>query len=638
MMNLFIFLFLIPLSFAEKPPTCEELGSILQKQESELMGKNANGLTCAKLNAEDLMKLNDVDSSQLALVNEFKCQNLSVLEARIAKLQNEASLLQGFEKLKTHLKTQKDAAESAVPAEAQAGGMNFVDGVITAQSLELLVNTKTADAKSILEKLKAVPMDKRNTLSLFSAQLTVLCKGKPALDEGTVDACDAKYFKPNDEALAALNELINRGDHTKDQVDDWRSSLKIKKKDGTEYSFTKMSDDLKDGLAKIKDGSLTLSREELRVIRDLPDFESANGITASFNLRDIKTAAADQIPKEQFKFLVEDLKSRQDLEIQSKVSLTWRDYKSLATNFDASAKSSCDDAKNGYSSSQQCIRSLEQLIPYLSADNQGTLQSHLQQMVDSLKLSSEYRDSLTAMGDQCFSISSKTIKSESDLPEACRQKLNGDLSSKQNQVAALAALRKTIGDENADLINVRKFASQKFNSMNCGAKLESIVGECDADFKGEVSREVEALTSETMDILLVQNKPGPDIDIDNLCASDDKKITGKDRLCTFIKSTPDPVAKNDPKPPAPSSIGNADKGSNQAMSDAWINGLANFMGGLAQTFSPPVQAFNPYQSVGPVVNNIPPSLGISDSILAGAQARHGFGSYTAIGSPLFPRY
>lgn len=594
---------------AETAPKCERLASYIQEFD----------LKIAKDIAPDCQKLNVEDEKAFSkeIFSEYKCEGFSAIEAKIQELESRLDFLNGFEKLKADLKAQKEKVDDKSLKTAQVAGLNFKDGLITAQSLELLLNAEDEDGDSLFLKLRKVPLEKRKDQKLFQTMLSDFCK-KDFKDQA---ACNKDFWAPSDKTIEEINALLDKKETNEKEIESWRSALAIKKKDNSAYSFTEMRQQLSKNLPESSEKALT--RTQLKAIKDLPDFKNAKGLEF-LNLEASKKELLKDSAKYQFNFLVEDLKKRQEFEAQSKLSLLLGEFKS---NLTSSEVNSCQDAKINFSKVGQCLKSLETVESRLS----GTPQAHLKKMREVLNISLNYHDSLDELTGLCIQ------SAEEDLIN-CEKKLNADQAKIQLQIQSLNLLKEKIGIKNQDLMKLRNFAIEKFQKMDCAKSEQSIIDECDGGFILRTSKEVNLLTADAMDISIVYSKKTTETDISEICNNPEKKVIRKIPLCAFLTdTTPDVIEtkNNEVKEPA-DYIAPTDTpdGGHSASKDAMVYGISNIFGQVANQYMMG-NYYSPTTSYYPMYNFTPYSvsgfgMSPSDQILFNARYYGGLGFYMPV--------
>jgi hypothetical protein len=163
MKYILIFL-LVPFSHAWAN-NCTKLSQIAQFHDRELQFQSikvkdsTNGICDDKANIIQVQKLEENLSDQA--IEPYACHSLAAVEERIANLENEQGLLLGFDKLKSDIKANKQQAGELKGNDAQTAGLNFIDGLNAAETLEQLL--ENADG-NMLVALRNKNPDERKTV------------------------------------------------------------------------------------------------------------------------------------------------------------------------------------------------------------------------------------------------------------------------------------------------------------------------------------------------------------------------------------------------------------------------------------------------------------------------------------------
>ncbi|MGE3608191.1 MAG: hypothetical protein AB7I27_01290 [Bacteriovoracaceae bacterium] len=595
-------LLLISFAFAEIAPKCERLGNYIQEFDLNLAQSSPEN--CLQLDSTGLKAQDD------KIFNEFKCENFSSIEAKLKDLESQLDYLTGLEKLKANIKAQKEKTADKNAPLAQEAGMNFQDALITAQSFELLLSAKDSEGNLLFKELRKIPKDKREDLKSFGAELKKICK-KNFQDQA---ACNENFWRPNEAAIVEINALLDKKDSKDKEILSWQSSLQIQKTDNSPYSFNEMRQDLE---ASIGDqGSKPLTKAQLKAIQSLPDFKNASGLKFISSLAQAKKDLTAETPYAQFRFLAEDLKKRQEFEIQSKVSLLYGEFQDKLTNRD-----SCSVAKVDFSAAQICLKQLKDLESGL----QGSPQAHLKKLREVLEASINYHDSIDDLTSTC----QKSVKMDE---VNCDRKISFNQAEIQKQIQSLNLLKDKIGEKNQDLMKLRNFSIEKFQKMDCAKKEASNITDCDAGLTLRTSKEANLLTADVMNISLVYAKSENETDIQEICDDEEKKIIRKAQVCAFLTdTTPDKIeTKNTEKIKrddyvAPTS---APDGGNSPVKDAIYHGMTNLISEMMDQYQQQNSSYSPYQyyNYSPY-NNGAPLMSTSDSILFNARYYGGYGFY-----------
>jgi hypothetical protein len=515
-----LLLWLIPFTHATTAPNCVELSRIVTELEKDFMQqefKNCRGVTT--------QGMENPGAIEHETVEENKCRSLGSIVTNIQQLENEQSVLEGFKKLKADLLTYKTNAGASNQQSAQQAGKNFVDVLVTAQSLEALMAAKTKEGAPLLVGLKSVNQDNRDSVAKMKAAVDGLCQS----NANTKDACQEGVFEPNQQAITEINGLLN-GDLSAAEVERWRSEFAIKKaSDQSDYSFLDMRTTLKSSLGDLERGQPRLTRQQLKAIHELPDFSNASEGSLNQKINQAKAAMAPQLRMEQFKFLLEDARERQQLEIQSKVSLLYSSFFNNSSHLSPQEKESCLAARESFEDAVNCSGSMQNNQNKIG---NNTHQQRLQETLAAIECSRNYRDRLVTSSRECVNPEVlSAAKLSGSLPEACSESFSQQGEKLALQLRALKHLREKLIEQNQRTADFRDFAQQKMYEMNCfSTALESNI-QCDGDML--IAPEALLLTSQTMDVSLVLSKPALSKSTDIIAHCESAKTRQERLLCAF---------------------------------------------------------------------------------------------------------
>jgi hypothetical protein len=616
-MKFILALFFIPLTYAGSPPDCKELGTILQGYEKDLNGKAIKD--CGQLKHEDLLG----DRKDKVVAKDFlkdkTCLELGDIETQTERLKAELAVLDGIDKLKIAVKESKEKAEQ----NSRVAGLSFVASLNTAQSLELLVKTKNKNGDQLLEYLKKEVKASTDLIPKVQA----FCK---ELDNKGVDACNPEAFKPGDEASKEIISILNSSEKVNsDQIKKWQDMLAIKRKnpveEESEYSFHIMQTELSSAFAAL-DNKEIMSKAHLAAIKRLDDFENnPKGLSFVEDINSIKDKKKTKILSDKLFLLMGDAKSRQQFEMQSKVSVLYDNYKERLVTLSESEKSDCELSKSNFEKAKVCTDSLKKNSKSIGV--QG-----FDSQLDSIKASLDFIYELSKVEGSC----KDTLLTTELLPEECYKSMDKNKAEIQDQILQLNVLKDKIGSENLDLMTYRNLALNKwYNNSSCG-KVESVMDLCDTTDTSETISKMALMTmSESMSVAVMFN-PKPDEEVnkkaEELCGDDRKKKTkSEERLCEFFNdTTTNVVTKNEDNSDGP--VTAPDGGHAEAkIRDAWLQGGANL---LAQGLSTYLQRnMTPPPVVNPYPYNYAPysgsggGMGIADSIMFNARYQGAYGFY-----------
>lgn len=647
-MNLFIFLLLIPLSFAAgvTAPDCRGLATLIQGYEKDLGRSFIQNPQCNSLKTEDIVKT-EVPLSEPKFLEGKLCHSLTAVDAELETLKLQEAVLTGIQKLKTTVAESKALVDSKNPKEAREAGRTFLSSLNAAQSLELVLNTNSPgkDRLPLIQRLKEVPEDKRADLKTFKEKITELCKEN---DIRNTDACNADLFKPSQETVVELNALLKNSKPDEDQVKKWKSMIAIKKKNAkpedASYSFNEMRKEMESAFATL-DKDNPLSKGHLSSIQKLSDFENAPGIPFVDDIHKIKDLKKNKIAQDRFSWLIQDAQKRQQYEIQSKMSLAWLEVMSTSPLNDKE-KNDCALAKGDYNKATLCHEHLKEAKEKMN----GTDRAYLENFLPTVETSINYEDSLARSSILCLA----ELKKTGSISEECYGKVHTELGSVQEKILQLNFLKENIAAENPDLVKLRDFALLKWGTQQCD-QADASVDFCEDNLT--LTKQAFLTVSDAMNIsVLFAPKPEAEVKMKEICAREGEKKKSIEGLCAFFNpSKPDDTIvrarelqkqKDDERAPVVlEDTGRRDQETN----DRWLGGglgLFNqvMQGAMANRY---FNNFNPYQySYSPYQFNTT-GLSTSDTLLFNARyyggystymSTPGYQTYTAFGSrtPLSP--
>ncbi|HXH75145.1 MAG TPA: hypothetical protein VNJ08_09290 [Bacteriovoracaceae bacterium] len=627
-----------PLVHADAPSAaCNDLVEITKHYEHKLqwqslIDENESGEKkpdgfCTPDSAEKAVKKTHptMTEGQLTAVKEYGCDSLAAIELNIAKFENEQSLLMGFHKLKTDIAKNKDDVVkhqklSGDPKKAKRAGLNFVDGLNAAESLEVLL--ESADG-NMLKVLKSLPGGDRNSVAKVKTAIASICKND---NNTTTGVCKKDAFKPNETALAAINELIDDSDlNNKKTIQNWRNAFAIKRADGKDddYSFKKMSAELSTKIGDIKSGKLSLNQKQLSAISKLPDFASKLGFTG------MKIDSKPFELMQEYKFHVQDLQKRQQFETQSKVVLAYANVKTVdgfIKNLSAEETAACNGAKLDYSKAKFCSDAFQKHILKLPPKNK----SLIGELNTAVRITDNHLKYLEATHNSCL------IEVNIESP-ACIEALkntDGRLGVVSSEILVLHALKAEIQRQNANELKIRDLALARASQQAGCLDHQKSNLECKLD-DVKISQTAEVLYSHVTDLMVV-NKVTLDIDDKWLCADKEMKAFKKEALCAVGIPKPPVVAKKPEAKEFQAPIHAPSGGHSSPARDAALNGIGQLGGTIIgslfarQPTAPGYYGpqFNPYPYNYAPYNYGYPLMGISDELLFNARYYNGYGGYS----------
>ena len=625
-MKVLLLFLLIPLSYADSPPTCDELGKIIQGKELDLQKKflYAPGTECSNLTPDQLGS--DLPIANTELIEKHKCSSLSVIETELERLKNQEAILSGLDKLKNSIQVSQKETDDKNLKTARKAGATFVSALSTAQSLEVLLQSKTKEEVNFLAELKKIPEGQRRNELDFKVRINELCKNTEKSD--AITACNKQFFNPGQEAITEINGLLEKAEPTEKQIESWQAMLLIKRKNAdpekSSYSFTEMQMEMLSAFNKLDQGA-ELSREELDVIKNLDQFENAKGLSFVEDIAKIKDQYKNQFAADRFRFLIEDAQRRQQHEVQSKVSVLWHEVSQVSNQFSDQDYTNCTDAKLIFESAVACQSMLTDKIR-----NQLSLgdKAYFEGLLDPLKTSIDYQNKLSSVVQTCL----PEIKKQGQIPEKCLSQISADKAKIQDQIFQLNLIKDKIGFQNQALMGYRNFALYKWGTQKCPV-IDSSINDCAPE--DSISKEAGLLTHNVLDISLVYTpKPEAESTAQVLCEDDSKnKTSSEERLCAFFNDTTSNIIQTDNEKKDEDALGPVSAPKREggtAESDMWLNGLSQAFNQAANQWrnrpylpnliNPYSYNYNPYNTgAGP--------KGIADSILFNARYYGGYGYY-----------
>lgn len=633
-MNLFIFLFSFSLSFAGSPPGCKDLAKYLEQFESELHKKSINDCKPDM----DLQKtvqalLNNRPVRDPNFLSEIACQDLSTIEVQLDQYKLELSILDGIEKLKSTITESKIDTKDKKPVAAKEAGMTFVASLNTAASLEVLLATDSGETPFV-QKLKEFPQDKRKTEKDFQERLAELCKDEP---KNEPDACNQNVFKPGKEASEEILRLVDSTTPNKRQIENWRKSLAIKKKNASKdeaaYSFHQMQAELTEAFEKI-DKKEVMSKEHLQAIQRLDDFENAPGLSFVENLSMLKDQKKAKIASDQYFLLMGDAKIRQQYEAQSKFSVVWNEVENVVPDLTDTQRAQCSKAKSNFEDLQSCLDILEVQHKKIQGKENEPIKTKLTVFLPKLRVSVDYASALIEKEKLCL----EEIKTKEVVSQACYTGFNKDRATVQDKILQLQIVKDKIGEENMQLMKYRNFALEKWGTQKCGS-LSTPMDFCNDEKL--LSKDASLTFSDSMKIALIfsntekgKSKEELEKEKEELCPEESLTKERIKHLCEFFNDTTDPTVQTNNAPeshPDGPVVAPDGRHAENNLKDAWLQGGANLLGSILPYFMPkqnpmPIQNPNLY-NYHPYNVQETPNLGIADSIMFNARYHGAYGFY-----------
>lgn len=157
-----------------------------------------------------------------------------------------------------------------------------------------------------------------------------------------------------------------------------------------------------------------MSKEHLNAIKRLDDFENNSpGLGFVEDINSIKDKKKTKILSDKLFLLMGDAKSRQQYEIQSKVSILYDNYKERLDSLSDSERNDCDLSKTNFEKAKACSESLKKKST--SIGTQG-----FDSQLDSIKVSLNFIVELSQVEGSC----KETLLKTELLPEECYQSMD----------------------------------------------------------------------------------------------------------------------------------------------------------------------------------------------------------------------
>lgn len=624
-------LLLLPFSvFAQQAtaPGCADLSKYLQHYETLLHTKSING-------CKDIDHKTFIAESKTVLNPDFlknkMCLDFTAVETMLQNTQLQLSVLKGIGQLKDTISTAHQNVKDG--KGVQVAAKTFVGSLSTAQSLEVLLDSRTAD-KPFMLALRDAPANPGLTPQQdISKRIQHICKGLPK--EG---ACDPKLFAPNTEASDEIMALVKREKApTEDEIKEWKDKLAIKrkeKKDGDEdYSFTMMRDELESAIGKF-DSKQILTKSEIQAIENLGQFKDFEGPSIVADLNLIKNSRQARIASDKVHYILGDAKLRQQYEVQSMLSITWNYVNKNFPGLSAEERAKCDAGKELFNDAVDCIKTLQEKLGNIQ--DQGLEHSKLKDALPGLNEAVRYARELSDKETKC----SGDIKQNDLVSVECLEFVNKDTTVLEDQMHQLRMLKNRIIAENEETMKWRNFALQKFRDVKQGCQLlSSPLDYCTDDTV--INKDTALTLSSHMQIAVLLNqsaeeKSSAEEQAKALCEDEEKIKTNEmhQKLCAFFDDpVPDTIETKNDVPKVTPPIDPEDDGRDKVQRrDVILGGLGNLLGTVVNGLYPPQQ-----NNMGPMMNPYPynmtpynsgrPPLGIADGIMFNARFYGSYGYY-----------
>lgn len=555
------------------------------------------------------------------------CQDMATVELQLHQLQLELSVLDGLNKLVETVKTSKEKASDKKPEVARLNAHKFLDSLDIAQSLEVLLASKTEDGKSFLEALKELPKNKLLNENDLKDQVKELCKSASKKDQA---ACNSKQFTPQKVAGEEIIGIIQNTGDIKGNLDRWKNQLAIKRKNKEKdakaeaYTFTQMREGLAESFWSL-DHKKVMSKDQLRAIQALDEFEFDDKFSFVQDIKGVRDQKKIKTVSDKFFLLMGDAQKREEYHVQSKLSVIWNDVRDQVPLKDEEKKS-CEAAKSSYGNVLLCAHALEKALPNVT---EALALPKLKNFLPALKTSMDYIDKLTDKQNAC----KQEIETNEVVSEACYAEFNRDRAKVQDQILQLNIIKDRIGHQNEDNMKFRNFALEKWTTQKCSEK-SSDMDLCEDN--SIISKDAALTINEAMNISVLYSRSAKEISdaeeiVKPLCKDGSRKrIKSEDHLCEFFYQKPKKPILNDLSKEAVSGPVAAPDGKNEEnkIRDAWIQGSTDVLRTLLPAFQANNQSmmYNPYPYTYPYSPSVPP-MGIADTIMFNARYYGAYGYY-----------
>lgn len=599
-------------------PGCQDLSRILSSAEKEIMSAHVKG--CSELDLASLLP-KEIASETQEFFNEHKCSPLYQIETQIAELENQEALLLGFEKLKNQISSaQETVSEEKDKQTAEQVAKDLVQALNTAQSIEIMLDSQIPDKDvNYLQLLAAELPEQWEDLEKLRSITAQFCE--KVTDASKLRVCSSD-FAPNEETHKELRELLRTGSLSAEEAEQWKKSLSIQKVNGENYSFLMMTDAIRESYNKVLNNE-PLNEEELNSIRVLDRFRSNPHFSFA---RKLPTPQGDTLVQAKIKSLTLGLKKRQEVEMNTKMSVVASINKDLLNEEE---KASCSNVKSLDDFDTTCLGALKTALDRAKSKKANDQTAQLTEAINAFTRSQSYIEKLNELSSKC----------ETNLEE-CALNLPLEIGSISDRLSALRVIKEKVGSDQNQNITFRNFALSKFNK-NCSSDVsveKSIVEECN-DTLSSMAPEMFKLSSSLMDISLMidpKNISDEDEKVKALCENSEvKKLADQRKLCAFFT---DAVSDELPKdkedkvnPDSYTAPVTAPKGSNSNR-ESWLKGLAMLANTAADTWiannntgywgpqiNPYAYNYGPYPMMG--------AMSTSDSILFNARYYGAYGFY-----------
>ncbi len=625
---LILILFITPAFSQELAPNCQELSKILQSLEQDLAMSsitNVPGGCNTYINQE-------IPENQKGYFDEKKCDTLNTIETELRSLENQEGILKGLQRLRLDIQASLDKTKKTTGLAAAIAGEEFVQKLNIGQSFETILRLDIDLRLKFESEIKGKDID---TAEEMKAQFFSFCNNpeiKSQIKPGQHTFCEPGLFNPSDAAVKELNLYLHEfASPVSDEISKAESkkreeeALSNKDSKGDPVSFTEMTQKLVEELSKstntdektaglalaklTKDESQSLSRDELKAVQKLGSFTKDHD------------ALKNKISSERYKFLLDDIKKRQELEIRSKASILISQY---GTKLSSDQQLKCAKTKSDINVAKDCLELLDQ-----SYGTNGTAETDVHKGVKALSASLLYLNTLQEMQNKC------TGAEKNPLPDICSNPDFNveDFDSLYKNIHSLNLIRAQIISENKKQADLKNFTLATMMKMdNCLTSEQTEIEFCEAEPK--LNTEAISLSSDILDISIVigkSNENSSKPDISEICKTDGKNHDEK-RLCAVLtgppaSETPLEIPKKENKEEEVFTTPGKREESSIADKIGSVFGFVQQVLASPSSVPPIYPMIPPPGFASPYANGGGGAMSISDRILAPAVFQGGFGFY-----------
>jgi hypothetical protein len=543
-------------------------------------------------------------------MEDYKCKDLSAIEARLKSLENELAMIRGLEAVRKEvIDGQKKIADINKPVLIAKASETFLSNLAIAETMELMLATTSANGKNLFSELAEKPAGDWDTPAKLKPVIESFCKDHQI--QGTSICSGGKNI--TQESFLAIRDFVGIGEETqkkfkKGHIKDLQAALSITKEDDKEYSFNKLASLLKD---MPRDGEL--NKEHMEILKAMPTIKANKKFSYLTQMKEAKDVLDIQNGAKQFKFFLQDLANRQAWELKSKLSVVLFEHSSKIPK---EGQKACLDARTLSKPIAECLKPLTS-----EANKEQHSRAIVSDLEKELTLGEKHLGEVNKLIEIC--VPDQDLK----MPPECEPAVTAKEADLIPQIQFLNAMKIYLLKGKDDTIKLYNYALAQMREKGCGKIEKTDVLNCYQDV-GNISKEAVALSGAATDIIHILAKPDDEADISELCDKEDEKkdLTYLKRLCEIDEANNKP---NGPEPRNPDDIeASTDPGGRNPMSEAWRDLALLGAQTLGQMLAPPIEAGpNPYGPIYPPVNLGAPKGDIYDQ-LAAPYINSGMTNYT----------